>query len=470
MKSERKINKIMLISPRYTLYKKDVRRCIPPLGLACLAAFLEQNGYELRILDVANEGYSNVKEKGDFVTYGLSDEEIKAKILEFGPQIIGVSGIFSTQSKNMDEIFKLIKKIDTNIITIAGGSHPTYTIQEMLNNENIDYTIMGESELPMLQFLNTLNYGDDLTKIGGIAFRKEGKDFINNELQYIEDINVLPFPARHLLNMETYFRINLPQNPYPEGKRVSQVITSRGCSAKCIFCTTTNFWGNRYRGRTADNVLAEIRMLKDKYNIDEIQFTDDNLTLNKRRAITILEGLVEMGLKWCLPQGVAVWALDDELLEKMKESGCHQLTFAIESGNQEVLSKIIQKPLILSKVKPLVDKAHQLGIKLHAFCICGVPGETIENMYESYNFVNECGFESASFFAATPCVGSRLLTVCKENNYLVNDFKPDAVFYKIGNITTPEFTAEQVQNLVEEFNKEYNQKDRRTKNFEENKW
>ena len=90
------------------------------------------------------------------------------------------------------------------------------------------------------------------------------------------------------------------------------------------------------------------------------------------------------------------WIIDKQiikLLEKMKESGCHQLTFAIESGNQHILTNIIQKPLILSKVKPLVDKAHQLGIRLHAFCICGIPGETIENMKETYNFVKNCGFD-----------------------------------------------------------------------------
>ncbi len=468
--STRKINKILLVSPRYTLFKNDVRRCIPPLGLACLAAFLEQNGYEVKILDVANEGYDNVTENGDFVTYGLENEKIKEKILEFKPQIIGVSGIFSTQSKNMEEVFQLVKEIDPSIITLAGGSHPTYTIKEMLNNDNINYVIMGESELPMLQFLNTLNYGGDLTKIGGLAFRKEDQDFKNNELQYIEDINVLPFPARHLLNMETYFKVNLPQNPYPEGKRVAQIITSRGCSAKCIFCTTTNFWGNRYRGRTAENVLEEIKMLKENYGIDEIQFTDDNLTLNKTRAIKILDGLVEMGLKWCLPQGVAVWALDNELLEKMKASGCHQLTFAIESGNQEILTKIIQKPLILSKVKPLVEKAHELGIRLHAFCICGIPGETIENMYETYNFAKDCGFESASFFLATPLVGSRLLDVCVEKNYLVKDFRTSEVFYKIGNITTPEFKAEEVQKLVAKFNEEYNKKDEREKRFGKKKY
>ena len=466
----RKINRIMLISPRYTLYKNDIRRCVPPLGLAYLGAFLEKNGYEVRILDVAAEGYSNIKKQGDFVTYGLNDEEIKKRILEFEPQVVGGSVIFSTQNENTKDILKLVKDIDKNIITLTGGSHPTYTVEETLDYEYIDYIIMGEGELSTLQLLDTLNNEGDISKIGGLAYRKKEKKFVNYELQYIKNINDLPFPAKHLLNMEMYFKINLPQNPYPRGKRIVQIITSRGCSAHCVFCTTTNFWGNRYRERSAQNVVAEIRTLKEKYNIDEIQITDDNITLNKKRAIEIFEGIKDLKLMWCVPQGVAVWALDEELIEKMKESGCYQLTFAVESGNQDVLNKIIKKPLNLRRVKPLTKKAQKLGIEVHAFCICGLPGETIEQMYETYNFVEDCEFDSASFFTATPLVGSELLKICKEKGFLEKDMKCDNQLYKIGNITTPEFKAEEVQKLVEYFNRTYNKNNKREKRFEKEKY
>lgn len=467
---ERKINRILLLSPRYTLFKYDVRRCVTPIGLACLAAFLEKNGYEVRILDIAAEGYYNIKKHGDFVTYGLDDKDIKERVVEFKPHVIGVSCIFSTQYENVKYLLRFIKDLDKNIITLTGGSHPTYTVEEMLDYDYIDYIIMGEGELPTLQLLNTLSSKGDVSKIGGLAYRRDGKKFINRKLQYVENIDDLPFPARHLLNMKQYFKINLPQNPYPRGKRVTQITTSRGCSARCVFCTTTNFWGNRYRGRSAQNVVAEIRELKKKYNIDEIQFTDDNLTLNKKRAMEILEGLKDFGLMWCVPQGIAVWALDVELLEKMKESGCYQLTFAIESGNQHVVSNIVKKPLNLKRVKPLVKKAHELGIKVHAFCICGLPGETIEQMYETYNFVKDCKFDSASFFLATPLVGSELLKICKERGYLRKEAKYNVRLYKIGNITTPEFRAEEIQKLVEHFNRSYNKNDTREKRFEKEKY
>lgn len=467
---EKRINRIMLLSPKYTLYKDDVRRCVAPIGLAYLAAFLEKGGYQVKILDVAAEGYYNVKEHGDFVTYGLEDEEIKKRIMEFKPDVVGVSCIFSTQYENVKHILKLVKGTDKNIVTLTGGSHPTYTSDELLDFDCMDYVVMGEAELPTLQLLNALNNGSDLSGIGGLAYREGREKCINRQLQYIINIDELPFPARHLLNMETYFKINMPQNPYPKGRRVVQIITSRGCSAKCVFCTTTNFWGNRYRGRSPQSVIAEIKELKDKYNIDEIQFTDDNLTLNKARAMEILDGMKDLGLRWCVPQGIAIWALDEELLEKMKESGCYQLTFAVESGNQDVLNKIIKKPLNLNKVKPLVKKAHELGIGIHAFSICGLPGETVEQMHETYNFIKDCGFDSASFFLATPLIGSELLKICQENNYLKRDISCNDMLFKIGNISTPDFKAEEAQKLVEKFNKDYNKSDTREKRFEKEKY
>lgn len=464
------IEKVMLMVPRYTLYKDDVRRCVSPLGLAYLAAFLEKQGYSVKIVDIAAEGYYKTKEEGDHITYGLEDGEIKKIIQDFEPDFVGISCIFTTQSKNAKDILRLVKEVNKDIVTSMGGSHPTYALDDVLDCEYLDYAVMGEGELSTLGLLEALSKGKDASKVGGIAYKKGNEKIINNNLQYVERVDDLPFPARHLMNIELYFKINLPQNPYCLGKRVTQVITSRGCPGQCIFCTTTNFWGNRYRGRNSASVIAEIRTLKEKYNIDEVQFTDDNLTLNKKRAIEILDGIKEFDIMWSVPQGVAVWTLDDQMIEKMKESGCYQLTFAIESGNQEVLNKIVKKPLNLKKVKPLVKKAQALGIGVHAFCICGLPGETIDQMHQTYDFVKDCRFDSASFFAATPLVGSELLQICREKGYLRSDISCNDLLYKVGNISTPEFQAGQINELVRNFNKAYNSGDKRAGRFESHKY
>ncbi|MFH1607952.1 MAG: radical SAM protein [archaeon] len=466
----KKVQKVMLMVPRYTLFKEDVRRCITPIGLAYLGGFLEREGYEVKILDIANEGYDNAVESDDgkFVTYGLDDETVKKKIDGFKPDVVGVSCIFSSQAGNAKHVLKITKEVDEDIITLVGGSHPTYAVGDFL--DIVNFIVLGEGELPTSQLLDALNNDKDVSEIDGLAGKYEGIKFINSKKQYIGDLNSLSFPARHLLNMEMYFRINTPQNPYPKGKRIAQIMTSRGCSARCVFCTTTNFWGNRYRGRSAQSVINEIKELKEKYNIDEIQITDDNFTLNKNRAMEILDAIKDFGLHLCAPQGLAAWALDNELLEKMKEAGFYQLTFAVESGNQRVLNEIVKKPLDLAKVKPLVKKAQEIGIKVHSFAICGLPGETIENMNETYNFVSDCGFDSSSFFAATPLVGSELLNICEKKDYLRKGAGWNEQLFKLGNINTKDFTSVEVEELAAKFNREYNKNDTREKRFEPGKY
>ena len=118
----------------------------------------------------------------------------------------------------------------------------------------------------------------------------------------------------------------------------------------------------------------------------------------------------------------------------------------------------------------MVEKAHAIGIQVHAFCICGIPGERIEQMYETYKFVKDCGFDTASFFVATPLVGPELLSICKQKGYLSKSFTGTEVYYKLGNINTPDFKAKEVENLVASFNKDYNKKNKREKKFEKGKY
>ncbi len=434
---------VLLISPNYTLYKKDVRRCIPPIGLLYIAAFIEEE-HNVAVIDSASEGYWNTNETGDYITYGLNDAELRNRVSDFSPDVVGISCIFTTQYENAQHVARIVKEVDDRIKTVMGGSHPTYA---PVNDKNIDHIVQHEGELSFAWLLSNMCSPPRIINKG-----------------FISDLDLLSFPARHLVDMERYFEINLPQSPYPKGKRVAQLVTSRGCQFSCIFCITTNFWGNQYRTRSARNVIKEIDQLIEDYDIDEVQITDDNFTLDKKRAREIIKHF--KGLHWCMPQGVYIPTLDDEMLELMADSGCYQLTFAVESGCQRVLDSIIGKPLKLDTVKDRVEKAKSFGIDVHGFFVCGFPGETIMEMGETYAFARTCGFDSASFFLATPLVGSELFDACRENNYL----KGVPGYYKVGSITTPDFTAEEVQELVARFNRSFNEKDRRKKHFDEVKY
>ncbi|MDD5178609.1 MAG: cobalamin B12-binding domain-containing protein, partial [Candidatus Nanoarchaeia archaeon] len=145
--------KIMLIAPRTTSFGKNaIVKCMPPLGIAYIAAVLEKDGFDVKILDATVEGYEHKEVDGEYLTYGLPLEDIKKRIEEYKPGIVGVNFSFSPQRKNVYDIFKIVKEVSKDIITVVGGPHPTYLPERVLKNEDIDYVFLGESEYSMREF------------------------------------------------------------------------------------------------------------------------------------------------------------------------------------------------------------------------------------------------------------------------------------------------------------------------------
>jgi magnesium-protoporphyrin IX monomethyl ester (oxidative) cyclase len=271
--------------------------------------------------------------------------------------------------------------------------------------------------------------------------------------KFIENLDELPFPARHLLPMEEYSKAVSPHSGIKRTPFAS-MITSRGCPARCTFCVLRKIWGLAYRTRSPDNVLDEIEHLIKEYGIREIHFEDDNLTADKKRAMAIFDGIIKrkFNITWNCPSGTALFALDEELLTKMKESGCYSISIAIESGNKDVLRNLMRKPINLDKAPRIVNAARELGLKIKGFFILGYPRETKKQMQETVDFAANLGLDWALFFIATPIPGSELLEMCKKGNYLVNENLDYVKNFFVSNIRTPEFTPEYVEKLREEAN------------------
>jgi radical SAM superfamily enzyme YgiQ (UPF0313 family) len=199
-----------------------------------------------------------------------------------------------------------------------------------------------------------------------------------------------------------------------------------------------------------DKVLDEMEYLIEEYGVKEIQFIDDNLTLNKKRTIELFSRMIERNLNlcWNTPQGIAANRLDEEILRKMKESGCYEITLAIESGDEKVLTDIMKKPLKLEKVTQLVKKAKKLGIMTKGFFVVGLPGETKEQMRKTFDFAKQLKLDSAGIFIASPLPGTELYRLCRENDYLVEGFSFEKINYAKGNIETPDFTASELEEMV----------------------
>lgn len=441
--------KVLLIFPPVTrpedFSAKKVRISpFPPLGLACIAAVLEQEGgFDVKIKDALIEGDLSGQEylQGK-IRYGLSDFEITQQIKEFQPDLIGVSCIFSAMEWDSLNICSLAKQLDRRIITVLGGPHAGANGREILTkNKDCDFVIIGEGELSFRDLLSNLYRGlTDFSSIDGLVYRKNGLVVENPKEKYLFELDTLPLPARRLLPMEKYFDLAVAHSSF-KNKPFTPMLTSRGCPAKCTFCAIANHWGKVQRTRSAKHVLDEMEDLIKQYGIKEIHFEDDNLTADKQRALDIFNGMIERGFRisWTVPSGMAVYSLDEELLVKMKESGCYSVSLAIENGNQEIVSKIMRKPVNLKKVPPLARKIRELGMEVKGFFILGYPGETKQTMQETNNFARELELDWAFFFIFSPLPGTEIYDTCIEKGYMkANDFDPLRSFYEPA-ITTPEF-------------------------------
>ncbi|MCG2712070.1 MAG: B12-binding domain-containing radical SAM protein [Candidatus Omnitrophica bacterium] len=445
-----KIEKVFLIQPPCSISKSYTKEIQPPLGLAYIAAVLEKK-FKVKILDAAVEGWhTEISEGKDKIRYGLDFDQIKQAIVHYKPDVIGISCLFSMQSHNAHKIAHLAKDVDKGIITIMGGAHPSVLAAQVLEDDNIDYVVLGEGEYTTLKLFEHLKQGKDLSLIDGIGYRSNNEIIINQKTTFIENLDDLPFPARHLLNMEKYFKINMPHGVTTRKRPNTSMITSRGCPAECIFCAIHPIWGKKFRARSAENVIKEIKCLKEEYGVREIQFEDDNLTFDKKRALEIFDRMIteKLDMLWTTPNGVALWAMDEAMLIKMKESGCYRLCLAIESGDQDVLHKIINKPLDLKKTEHIINLAHKYGFETDAFFVIGFPGETKEQIKRTFKFGRRLKVSNVNYYIATPYPGTRLYDLCVDGNYLVKDFKSETLGVKKGVISTPEFTPSELEKMV----------------------
>lgn len=414
--------RILLIQPPYDLYDEDERQAMPPLGLAYIAAVLERDGHEIQIIDCAAEDFHRLTPLPDSRRrHGLGDEELMQILQDFRPELVGVSCLFSAQAPSAHHVCKVVKEIDPQVRTVMGGAHPSAVPEIVLADTRVDNVILGEGEIVFQRLARALQEGKKLpADISGLAFRKGDSVSINPQQEYLTNLDLLPLPARHLLPMKKYFEYRSPHGAYVKHDPCTNMITSRGCPAKCCFCSIHTVWGRKLRCHSAKRVIEEMQHLIDVYGIREIQFEDDNLTLNKKRMREICQQMIDrkMNLSWTTPNGTALWALDAELIELMRSAGCYHITIAIESGNQDVLSNIIQKPLDLKRVPPIVRACREVGMGISAFFVVGFPGESKADIEKTFYYALNLGVDQACFFTATPFPGTALFQQCLDQGLL----------------------------------------------------
>ncbi len=365
----------------------DVLNVIPALGLAYLAAVAEKEGHEVRILDCAR---------------GLGFDAVSEAGRSFSPDVVGMTATTPTFN-NAVRAASILREIVPRATFVVGGPHPTAMTEHAARSGAFDYLVLGEGEETFIELLRHL-MGKGPTRpddIRGLAFRREGQTVVTPPRDRIEDLDALPFPARHLLPPLGAY------HPTPASYRrlpLAHVMTSRGCPSKCNFCDRAIF-GEKYRARGADNVLAEVDEVVGKYGAREIRFFDDTFTLNRKRLDAICRGLRNRRpkLPWtCLTK---VNAVDLDLLKMIRDAGCWQVLYGIESGDDRVLASL-GKNTTVEMNRRAVLWARQAGLRVRADFIVGTPAETWDSLRNSVNFAKELPLDFAHFNKFVPFPGT----------------------------------------------------------------
>jgi anaerobic magnesium-protoporphyrin IX monomethyl ester cyclase len=393
---------VCLVNPPWALAEhfgkfRNVASVQQPLGLAYLAAGLEMNGHEVAIIDAAVLNYN--------------DERIIEEIRRYAPDIIGVTCVTPSYQGTLTLAFKLKSMFDLPVL--IGGPHVTAVTEETMRNPCFNIAVLGEGDFTTVQLLETLRNGGDLAKVQGIAFRRDGKLIRTPPRPYIENLDALPLPARHLLPELGRYK------PTPSAYRYlpqATMITSRGCPYHCTFCDRSVF-GNKYRTRTARNVVDEMELLITKYGANEIRFWDDTFNVDQQRVMEICEEITnrELDVAWtCLGR---INHMNETILKAMAKAGCWQIDYGIESGNQLILNGIT-KGQTLEMVRRVVGITHKAGIGVRGFFMLGLPGETEATMNDTIRFAKRLSLRSAVFHITTPFPGTELFKLATRSGEL----------------------------------------------------
>jgi len=400
----------------------------PPLSLAYLASSLKKEKLKVKILDCLLRKFSY--------------EDFRNYLQKNKPDVVGFTA-FTLEFPIVLKMARIAKSTNKEIKVVVGGPHVSNHPQELKNKE-IDFIFRAEAEKFFPKLIKELKKKKPkFSKIPCLGYKTKNKIKIN-KIKFVEDLDSLPFPDFDLMDFKSYPKLYLAKK-HP----AVPLISSRGCPFTCTFCSAKQISGKKFRARTPKNIINEIKQLKEKYNIKEFQFWDDNFTLDKKRAKKICNLLIKenLNLIWWCPNGLRIETLDKELLLLMKKAGCYAIAFGIESGSERI-QKDMRKNLNLKRVKEIITFTHKIGIRTQGFFIIGYPTETKEDILKTINFAKELPLDRASISLFQPLFGSEIYNdLVKQNKIPLNYSIADCDYSKASILPKGFQSLEEVKKL-----------------------
>ena len=401
---------------------RHVLNIVQPLGLAYLAAILEKNNFYVNITDC---------------TVGISYENLFKELLKENPDVVGITAT-TPSFESAKFIAAKIKELLPSSVLIIGGAHVTAVPHQAMEEDYFDIGVIGEGEETFLELVKHIQEKslNGLDVIKGIVYQQDERLITTPKREFIKSLDSLSHPARHLLPPLSKYR------PTPASYRrlpLATVITSRGCPFQCVFCDRAVF-GNHYRQRTADDVLAEVDEVIGRYGAKEFRFFDDLFTLDKERTYKICDGLKKRRVVWtCL---TTVTTVMKELLKEMRSAGCWQVLFGLESGDPRIF-KLLKKGNTIEQNRQAINWTKEAGLSVRADFIVGTPGETRESMQRTLNFAIDMDLDYAHFNKFVPFPGTELYNQLISDGYQFDFSKSCSILDHSALLYVPEGMGEE---------------------------
>lgn len=378
--------KALLIHPlsQSGLWENEIVSHEPPLGICYIAAVLEKSGHDVRLME--RRRIIGRKKRSPENMAELDRETIRL-IAAFAPDVVGITATTPLIS-DACKVAAMVKGINPAVRVMAGGCHPTAEPERTLRDApGMDAVCIGEGEFAFLEFTE----GKPLKDIKGIAYMEGGKAVFTEKRPFFQELDDLPFPARHLLERGHYFS---PQSTTIRGNRLvgTTFLTARGCPHKCTFCQSgylaRSGAGKYTRFHSPEYVVQQIKALVKDFGVQGLLFAEDIFSLRKENVFQVCELLIKEGLqgrlKWAANLRVA--AAEPELLSLMKRAGCVQVIYGCESGSQDTLERLKKKTTVEQNYRAVeVTKASGLSCEVNV--MVGLPGETEEDILKTIGFL-----------------------------------------------------------------------------------
>ena len=411
LENQNKKGRVLLIYPPSPVINRE-DRCqqptkellvippLPPTDLMYLASIAESCGFEAIIRDYSQGG------------------NFEADLKDIQPNYL-VANIATPTFKSDMMAVQHAKEIVPSICTIVKGApFLTYNTNTIYENPFIDYVIIGEAELTLKDILD----GVPDNEILGICYRENFQPVKNDKRPFIDNLDILPFPARHLVDNSIYKR---PDN----GKVQAVVKVARGCPFHCFFCLATPVSGAKVRTRSPENIVAELKECVEKYNIKNFLFWSDIFNFNREWTLELCQKIIESGLKITWSSNTRADTMDDEMARMMYKSGCRLVSIGVESGSQKMLDNIGKK-ITLDDIRNTVKILKKNKIKIYNYFVIGLPWETEETVEETIKFAIELDSNFISFYTATPLPGTKYFAYAMLNKLVEGNLDFRSAYYE----------------------------------------